>query len=352
LTRYREPVSEVSPSMRAAVLAGPGRIEVRDRPKPEHGPGELILGVEFCGICGTDLHALHGELLPPGSVLGHEATGVVLAAGADCERQVGEHVVLRPSYVCGECAYCQRGDFRLCPEHFRQTIGVGAPGAFAEQVVIKDYMAIPLPTELPLDRAALIEPLACGVHSARIAELLPTDRVVVIGAGPIGLVVVICARAAGVSEIVVFERSGARRRLAAELGADHALALEEAGDAPSWVLDDGADACFECGGARATLDAAVEMTRPGGRLILVALYDNPQPVNLPAVVPKGLTIKAALGSRAEDFQRAVDMVAQGDVPVGAMISDVVGLEDIADAFARLRNPEQAVKILVRPNGER
>lgn len=338
--------------MRAAVLAGPGRIEVGDRPRPTPGPGELILDVEFCGICGTDLHALHGELLPAGSVLGHEATGVVVAAGADCERQVGDRVVVRPSYICGECDYCKRGDFRLCPEHFRRTVGVGAPGAFAEQVVVKDYMAIPLPAGLPLDHAALIEPLACGVLSARIAELQPSDRVVVLGAGPIGLMVVTCARASGVSEIVVFERSETRRRLAAELGADLALTLDEAAEAPAWVLDDGADVSFECGGARATLDAAVRMTRPGGRVVLVALYDDPQPVNLPAVVPKGLTIRAALGSRAEDFQHAVDMVAAGDVPVARLISDVVVLDDIADAFARLRNPEQAVKILVRPDGER
>jgi 2-desacetyl-2-hydroxyethyl bacteriochlorophyllide A dehydrogenase len=338
--------------MKAAVLAGPGRIEVGERPRPTPGPGELILDVEFCGICGTDLHALHGELLPAGSVLGHEATGVVAAAGADCERQVGDRVVVRPSYVCGECAYCRRGDFRLCPEHFRRTIGVGAPGAFAEQVVVKDYMAIALPDDLPLDDAALIEPLACGVLSTRIAELQPADRVVVLGAGPIGLTVVMCARAAGVSEIVVFERSESRRRLAAEVGADHALTLEEATTAPSWVLDDGADVSFECGGAPATIDAAVEMTRPGGRVILVALYERPQPVNLPMVVPKGLTIRAALGSRAEDFQRAVDMVASGEVPVDRLISDVVELDDIADAFARLRNPERAVKILVRPGDER
>lgn len=336
--------------MRVAVISEPGRLDVREQPRPEPGQGELLIEVAFCGICGTDLHAIHAGLLPIGSVLGHECTGVVTEAGEGTEHRIGQRVVIRPSFICGQCPYCRRGDFRLCPDHFRKTVGVGAPGAFADAVVVKDYMAIPLPDGVPLDRAALVEPLACGVLSTRIAELERSDRVVVLGAGPIGLMVLACARQAGVAEIVVFERSPERRRLALELGADLALQMEEADAAPAWIADDGADVAFECAGAQTTLDAATTMTRSGGRIVVVALFDRPMSIDLPSIVPKGITISGAIGSRAEDFQRAIDLIAAGAVPADRLISDVLPLERIADAFARLRRPDGAVKILIAPNG--
>jgi threonine dehydrogenase-like Zn-dependent dehydrogenase len=257
-------------------------------------------------------------------------------------------VVVRPSFICGDCPYCLRGDFRLCAEHFRQTIGVGADGAFADRVLIEDYMAIPLPPGTSLERAALIEPLACGVLATRIADVDPADRAVVLGAGPIGLGVIACLRLAGAATIVVFEPSPKRRELALELGADHAAELSDDPTEDEWLGRDGADLVFECAGVPATVGAAVEMARPEGTIVVTALFDTPQPVDLSAVVRKALVVRGAIGSRADDFKRAVDLVASGEVAVERMVTEVVDLERTDEAIANLHNPATTVKVLVRP----
>jgi (R,R)-butanediol dehydrogenase / meso-butanediol dehydrogenase / diacetyl reductase len=339
--------------MRAAVLRAEGALEVVERPIPQPGADEVLVAVAYCGICGTDLHAYSELLVPVGSVLGHEFSGVVTEVGDEVRStRVGDRVVIRPSHICGECEHCKAGAFRLCPQHFKQTIGVGAPGAFADAVVVKEYMAIPLPDSVPFEAAAWIEPLACGVHAVRHGGVGLGDHVAVYGTGPIGLMVLVAARLAGATELVAFEKSEVRRATAAGLGvAVHTLEDLAAGAVPDWLCERGADISFECAGVQATVDAAVANTRPGGTVVFEALYGFIPAVDLASAVPKELALLCSLGSAAREFQAAVDLMASGVVDVGPLTSAVVGLEQADGAFRGLVTGGEAVKVLVTPGAQ-
>lgn len=336
--------------MKAAVLVEKGRIEVQDIPRPTPEPDEVLCRVEYVGICGTDLHAYQALVFPAGTVLGHESSAEIVDVGAEVSPdRVGEHIVIRPSYVCGVCEYCLRGEINRCVQHFGQSIGTGVQGAFAEFVCVKDYMAIRLPEGMSDRSAALVEPLACCVHAVRRSELRLGDKVAIFGAGPIGLLMIACARASGASSVYVCERSATRSELALRMGADYLFAVDESANGSTLVdLSAGeVDIAFECAGHPTTVNACFEVVKKGGQVIMEGLSEEPVPIDHFRWVEKEIDAKASIGSNQAEFLFAIELIHRGIIDVEPLISRVIELAKIdSDGFRALSDSDGAGKILV------
>jgi len=323
--------------MRAAVLKARGRIEIdREYPEPRPNPGDLRLRVRVTGICGSDLHEfVAGPLLTPMPVvLGHEFCGDVVEVGPDVRGfEQGDHAVglIYPS--CGRCEFCRHGDFTSCD--MLELAVAEHNGSFAEYISVPARQLFLVPAATPIDEAALIEPSSVACHSIRRSRLEIGERVVVIGAGPIGLLITALARAAGASRIAVVEPADHRRALARAMGADVALDPAEEIEGPIMELTDarGADVVFETSGSAAGFDAAQRLVRKHGRLVMVALYEGRQ-LRLEAniAVLKELDIIASFWANDVDFRRAVELVSSRKLDVRPLISAHYGLEDIQKAF--------------------
>jgi len=184
--------------MKAAVLSGARQILIKDVPRPEPGPDEVLVKVEYGGICGSDIHAYHDLTFPIGTILGHEFTGTIAKLGDPSSGfQEGQRIVARPAGMCGECEWCHRGELGLCKDHLQNTLGLNLAGGFAEYVKMKSYQAISLADEISFQEGAQLEPLAVSFHAVKLAPLRVGEAVAIFGAGPIGLLVLQLVRAAG-----------------------------------------------------------------------------------------------------------------------------------------------------------
>jgi 2-desacetyl-2-hydroxyethyl bacteriochlorophyllide A dehydrogenase len=322
--------------MRAARAEAPGRIVVEEIERPTPAAGEVVVAVGACGICGSDLHWYHDQMMMPVACPGHEIAGTVAMVGAGVtSAKEGDRVSVEGIASCGACRYCLAGNYHYCPRI--GIVGMTIPGGYAE------YLKIPARHcfgvgDMDFATAALSEPLGVAVHGARISGLAIGQRVLVLGAGTIGLMAVVAARAGGAGEILVTARRPQQKAAALALGADRVL-----GDADEGALFEAAgespiDLVIESvGGTASTLDAAVAACRPGGTICLLGVYTKP--IAFPALftVAKELTIKGSFvynraGSRA-DFDVVVDLLRRHGDRIGAtMITHRYPLAKIAEAF--------------------
>jgi len=323
--------------MRAAVLKTRGRFEIdRAYPDPRPSPTDLKLRVIFSGICGSDLHEfVAGPLMAPmPSVLGHEFCAEVVEVGAEVRGfDIGDKTVgvIYPS--CGRCEYCRRGDFTLCD---MRAMAVGERnGSFAQFVAAPARQMFLVPPATPPEEAALIEPSSVACHAIRRSRLQLGERVVVMGAGPIGLLITALARRAGADRIAVVEPAEHRRRLAITMGADVALDPADEIEGPIMEMTDarGAEVVFEASGNPAAFETAVRLTCKQGRLMMVAVYEVPRlELHANRVLGNELDVLASYWANDTDFRRAVDHIA---------------LDDMQDAFERLASDRgRYAKILV------
>jgi len=335
--------------VRAAVYARDRMMRIVDRPLVPPGPGEVQIAVAYVGICGTDLHIRHGAMddrVPHPAVLGHEASGTVAAVGDDVPADlVGQQVTVMPLRWCGECAACRSGHAHVCQK--LRVVGVDLPGAMQERWTVPAELVVPLPEDLPLREGALVEPTAVAVHDVRRAGLQPGEATVVVGAGPIGLLIARVAQAAD-AEVVLVEPDPHRRTVAERIGL---TALDpSATDVRSFVRDwtggAGVPIAFEVSGAEAGMRTAVDVLGVRGRLVVVAIHPLPSPVDLNQVFLRELTVLGARVYTRRDFEDAVQMVRDGTVPAEALISDVMDLRDVSVAFDRLESGGNAVKVLI------
>lgn len=233
--------------MRAAVYGGPGRIAVESRPILPPAPDQLVLEVRACGLCGTDVHILDGEYpATPNIALGHECAGVVVEVGAAVrEFRPGDRVAIDPNTACRACAACRRGDGHLCAH--LEALGVTRDGGFAERCVVPAAQAYQLPDDMDFEAAALAEPLSCCLHGLDLAGVRSGNRVIVLGAGPIGLLMTQLVRAAGAAWILVADPVASKRELAGRLGADLVLgpAERDLATAIREMAPEGADVVLE-----------------------------------------------------------------------------------------------------------
>ena len=311
-------------------------------------PGEVQVEVAYVGICGTDLHILHGAMdarvqLP--AVIGHEMSGTVAEVGPGVtDWSVGDAVTVMPLAWDGTCPACLAGHQHICQN--LDFVGIDSPGALQARWNVRTDLLVGLPEGLSLAHAALVEPVAVAVHDVRRSGLGAGDRVVVLGGGPIGVLIAVVARDAG-AEILLGEPDPGRRAAAEELGfrctdptAGNLAALVD-----DWTAGAGADVVFEVSGAEAAVLAATDVARVRGTVVVVAIHPLPRPVNLQRVFWRELTIMGARVYERTDFERSVELLHAGVVPAEALITKVVPLADVEAAFDTLEQG-QAMKILV------
>ncbi|WP_405854356.1 alcohol dehydrogenase catalytic domain-containing protein [Streptomyces sp. NBC_01515] len=313
------------------------------------GPGEVELTPAFVGICGTDLHLFHGDMdarVAAPAVLGHEMSGRIARVGPGVEGwRTGDAVTVMPLRWDDTCPACRAGHQHIC-QHL-DFIGIDSPGAMQQRWTVPAATLVRLPGTLALDLAALVEPTAVAVHDVGRAEVTGGEKVVVVGGGPVGILIALVARATG-ADIRVVEPSAHRRLLAEELGL---TAWDPATDDVAalvgrWTGDAGADVAFEVSGAAAGVDTAVDVLGVRGRLCLVAIHSRPREVDLHRFFWRELTLVGARLYSRRDFETAVALVADGTVPAGRLISKVVPLTQAPAAFEALEGGGDVMKILV------
>lgn len=333
--------------MKAVVVSAPGEITVQDVPDPTPEPGQVVLRVSSCGICGTDLHMHQAGALPAGTVMGHEFCGEVMESGGGL--RAGERVSALPMLSCGACERCRSGLGAYCQD--QRIIGLGdAGGAYAEYVTVAAHEAVRLPAGVDDDHGALIEPLAVALHAVNIGRIRRGESCLVIGAGPVGLGIALWARHFGAGEVIVSERCEGRRAMAEKLGATCVVdpSREDLPAELARVTEDGPDVVFEAVGVPGLIQEAIGHVRFRGRMVVAGMCIQPDQIVPAQAMMKEASVFFALAYEKDDFQYAVDMIDQGRVDPLPMVTDRVGLEDVADAFEALGKPDEQCKILIDP----
>lgn len=343
--------------MQVGLVTGRGQLELREFPDPRPEPGKAVVAISYCGICGTDLHAYQsGEPYNP-AICGHEWTGHVTGTGPGVSHvREGDRVAIGIATACGQCATCRRGDSAHCEVAFMGAIGVGplaAPhGGFASAIAIDASRLYPVTARLSDVEAAMLEPATVAVHAVRRTEVRLGDTTVVLGAGPIGLLVAQAARAAGAGFVAVVEPEPRRRELAAAVGADLIIDPRSepnlAGAVEAAVGRGGIDVVFECAGIPSTIEQSVGLVRRGGVVSLVGVPNRPAEINAAAWLIKEVRLNASLAYLREEFDITQGLVADGRIRCAPLHTSTVRLDGLADAFARLSSAPEEVKVLVDP----
>jgi L-iditol 2-dehydrogenase len=345
--------------MKALLLSEYGRLDVVDVPMPRPAAGEILVRVEACGICGSDVHGYDGtsgRRIPP-IIMGHEAAGTVAAIGPNVERvREGDRVTFDSTIYCGECDYCRKGEVNLCNN--RQVLGVSTAdfrreGAFAEYVVVPERVIYILSESVPFERAAMIEPLAVAVHAVSLSTITPDTTALVVGAGMIGLLVLQVLREAGCRRVIVVDIDDTRLDLARELGATSIINARSSDTKPQIdQLTEGAgvDVAFEAVGSTPTVKSAIESVKKGGHVTLIGNVSPTVEIPLQAVVSRELTLQGSAASSGE-YPRCIDLLARGSVRVDPLITAVAPLEQGAEWFQRLHAREpNLMKVVLTPRG--
>lgn len=316
---------------------------------PGPGPGDVQLAPAYVGICGTDLHIFHGDMdarVTSPAVIGHEVSARIVAVGHGVQGWApGDPVTVMPLRWDGTCPACRSGHQHVCQN--LDFIGIDSPGAMQQRWTVPASALVRLPPGLALEHAALVEPTAVAVHDVGRAAVRQDERVVVVGGGPVGVLIALVARARG-AQVRVVELNEHRRRLTAELGLDTWNPAED--DIPAlvqeWTSGAGADVAFEVSGAAAGVETAVDCLAVRGRLCLVAIHPRPREVNLHRFFWRELTLVGARLYDRDDFEQAVALVADGVIPADALISKIVPLGRAEEAFQALEAGGNVMKILV------
>lgn len=335
--------------MRTLQYIAPRTVVMADAEPSSPGAGEVQIGVAFAGVCGTDLHIFHGHMdarVRTPLVFGHEMSGVITAVGSDApEWSVGDRVTVMPLSWDGVCPACRAGNEHICQN--LNFIGIDSPGALQEKWNVPASTLVRLPASLPLDVAALVEPVAVAVHDVRRSELVEGDRVVVIGGGPIGVLIACVARHAG-ADVVVIEVDERRRKQISDLGfvTVDPRATDQTAWVEEWTDGAGADVVFEVSGAAAAVAGATGLAKVRGTIVIVAIHPQPRELDLQRVFWRELRIVGARVYRREDFERAVQLLEEGAIPSGSIITRIVDLGEVQEAFTDLESG-RAMKVLVQ-----
>lgn len=325
-------------TMKAAVYAGKGRLEIREVPIPGIFREEALIKVKYAGICGTDLHILAGKhpRAKPPLIMGHEFSGKIMEINsAEKDFKKGDRVVVEPLISCGKCYTCRSGKNYVCEN--LGFYGIDKNGAFAEYVAVAAHRIFKLPSDIRFDTGALVEPVAVAVHALRISNVKTGDTVCVIGAGPIGLITALVAGLSGASRVLVCEKEPSRIRLAEKFGL---IAVDVSKKDPAAAVFDftsgrGADLIVEAAGYPASVLSSPGLCRVGGEIVFVAMPKQPLPVDILTTTFRELTLKGVRGYAPFDFERAIRIISSSGLDFGKLISEKFPLRDAAAGF---KNP--------------
>ena len=343
--------------MKALLLTEYKKMQVTEVDEPEVGDEDVLIQVEACGICGSDIHGYDGSTgrrIPP-LVMGHEAAGIVVDSGAGVDDMPpGTRVTFDSMVSCGKCEFCRAGDANLCDN--RMVLGVSCGeyrrhGAFAERISVPRRIVYRLPDTLPFEQAAMVEAVSVAVHAANVTPVTLGDTAVVVGAGMIGLLAVQAIRAAGASRVIAVDLNDKRLAVAKELGADEVLRSDQC-DVPQAVREltegRGADVALEVVGATPTLQTAIESVRKGGNVTLVGNVSPTVELPLQSVVTREIALRGTCGCNGE-YPQCIDLMNRGIINVSPLITAKISLTDGPLWFDRLHSgdPEQ-MKVVVQP----
>lgn len=344
--------------MKAAIYDAPGLpLRIAEVPDPRPGPGQAVIRVSACGVCGSDLHATtpEGDLARRGSVLGHEVTGEIVEIGPDPVGNwaVGDRVYAIPLGSCGRCPHCRLDRPEDCPNQL--TFGALGPdepdGAYAEYLTVSLSDLLAVPDRIGMDVAALCEPLATGLMCVRQAQLEIGHRVLILGAGPIGLAATIWARFLGTRRVVVAERVEHRRELAMRLGATDTIDAGSGTDVAEQFAElTGAepDAVIEAVGRPGMLNAAIAAVRPHGTVVTGGVCMEPDSFDHLLAYVKEPQIRTARVYTKDENRFILEMIETGRIDPTPMISHRIGLDALPTAFEALRTPTDQCKVMVMP----
>ncbi|MEV6695155.1 alcohol dehydrogenase catalytic domain-containing protein [Micromonospora sp. NPDC051196] len=337
---------------RSAYYIGEQTFVVKQADPVPPGPGQVRIDVAYTGICGTDLHIAHGAMdqrVRVPAVIGHEMSGRIAELGTGVEgHRVGDPVTVMPLDWCGDCPACRAGHTHIC--HRLNFVGIDSPGSMQQSWTVPARILVPLPQELSLAHAALVEPTAVAVHDVRRSRLVAGEHAVVIGAGPVGLLIGTVARATG-AEVTVLELDPWRRELAADLGLSTVdpTTVDVAGYVREVTGGAGAEVVYEVSGSAAGVRTATDLLAVRGRLVVVAIHPTPREVDLHRIFWRELEVIGVRVYEHADYVEAVRLVHGGQVPADRLISRIVPLTEVAQAFQALAAGGD-VKVLVDCGG--
>lgn len=337
--------------MRRALLYEVERFRLESVESPQPQPGEVTVTVEACGICGSDLHMYRGRhpVLKPPLIMGHEFVGTVTALGAGASPLgLGDRVVAMAARGCGACPRCDAGDWNQCTDLL--VIGAERPGGLGEEVTLPWDQFVRIPTSISVEEAALIEVAAVAMHATRRYGSIEGKSCLILGAGPIGLTLsrVLVALKAG--SVAISDISDARRDLAGAGGIDRVFDLNspQSQIGFSAAYPDGVDVAFDCAGQEATLQQALRLTRPGGAVVLTAIFERD------CLVPMLLLQRAerhVLGVQLyqrSDFESVISMILSEELDLSGIVTHTFPLEKVDEAFRLLLDGRSAAgKVLVQ-----
>ncbi len=333
--------------MKRVKLIAPKRFIIEEVDIPKPALNEVLIKVKACGICGTDLHAYYGEhpFISYPIVLGHEFSGII--------EETDEHVVVEPLLTCGKCYNCKIGRYNICND--LKVIGCQTDGAFAQYITVPINKVFSIPKDMSFEEATFIEPIAVGIHAIKKAGDIKGERIVIMGAGPIGLIILQLSKIFGVKEVIITDILNSRLKLAKELGANYAINVKEE-NLIEWVYNtfgrDGIDKVFECvgGDQNITINQAINLTRKGTRIILIGVFKRSLPIEINLIQDRELEIMGSLVYTSSDFSEAINLLYMKKINVNKLISNILPLERIEEAMKMLvEEKERYIKIILKPN---
>lgn len=333
--------------MRAVVMQGlhqPLALETVDDPTPQ--AGEVVVKVGRCGICGSDLHMTEDPAygVSKGDVLGHEFAGEVVALGKGAEGlKVGDIVSVIPLKSCGQCASCQSGEVAWCDQFGLQG------GGYAEYAVTRPNQCIRLPQSTSLADGAIIEPLAVALHGVNMSGMKPGDKVLILGAGPIGLAVAFWARRKGASDVIIQDLATFQEARALEMGATgFSVSPDDPVGSVEAMLGAKPDIVFECVGVPGLIAQAVEQVRKRGTICLLGLCTRPDTFNSFAMLSKEVRLITSAFFTRQEYEEALDALDAGAAEPRALVTDTISLADTPTRFEALRKRTHECKVLIAP----
>jgi L-iditol 2-dehydrogenase len=342
--------------MKAAVVYGRDDIRIEEYPTPGAGAGEIIVKIAVSGICATDVKTLLGQGLPKNlpAILGHEVVGEVYELGEGATGfKKGDRVAVYPIAVCGECCYCKNGRHNLCIKEFG--LGHGIDGGFAEYVRIPRQIiniggVLPIPDDLPYERAVLAEPLSCGLAALRANRIKPGDTVVVVGAGPMGLIHLKVSKWAG-ARVIMADLMDRRLKMAEKMGADHCVNVSQANleeEVKKLTGGAGAEVVITSLGIPKVIEDSLKLVRNGGVFNIFGGPPANQPITIdPRRVHYGeINITGSFASTPDDFSKALDLISKGEIEVEDLISDRFTLDSMLDAVERAKKQDMIKGLVI------
>lgn len=334
--------------MKVAVLEEKNSISIKSVDKPVLKDNEVIIKIEYVGICGSDIHYYqHGRIgdfiVKEPLVLGHECSGTIVEIGNKVNKfELGDRVVVEPGYGCNKCDYCKNGNYNLCDNMtFMATPPID--GAFAEYITYKEDMIFKLPDSMSTLEGSLIEPLAIGIYAAKVGQVEPNKKILIQGAGCIGLVTLLACKAFGTSDITITDIIDFRLEKAKELGALKTINISK-----EKIIETDFDIIIDCVGIESTMKTSVDYAKKGAVIVLVGMGSNDNiKFNLNRVISKELQLKTIFRYK-NIFKTAIKLVEEKSIDISNIVSDTFSFDEIKKAFEYVsNNSDKVIKAVIK-----